>query len=84
MQAIRKIEAASSADLAELTRLYIAYRVFYGEAPQEQRAAEFIRERVLQSSVRYFLAWHEGAAVGFRDRYSSASCGPAVGAGETS
>jgi ribosomal protein S18 acetylase RimI-like enzyme len=65
MQAIRKIEAASSTDLAELTRLYIAYRVFYGEAPEEQRAAEFIRARVLQSSGRYFLAWQEGVPVGF-------------------
>ena len=65
MQAMCKIEAASSADLAELTRLYIAYRVFYGEAAEEQRAADFIRDRVLHSSGRYFLAWQEGAAAGF-------------------
>ncbi len=62
---MRRIEAVSNADLAELTRLYIAYRVFYGEAAEEQQAAEFIRERVLQSSGRYFLAWQQGAAVGF-------------------
>ncbi len=35
------IEAASISNLAELSRLYIAYRVFYGEAPEEQRAAAF-------------------------------------------
>ena len=43
----------------ELSRLYIAYRVFYGEAPEEERAAAFIRDRVRRSSGRYFLAWDE-------------------------
>jgi hypothetical protein len=33
-----RIEAASTAHLRELLRLYIAYRVFYGEAPEEERA----------------------------------------------
>jgi GNAT superfamily N-acetyltransferase len=65
MQAICKIEAATSADLPNLTRLYIAYRIFYGERAEEERAAEFIRDRVLHSSGRYFLAWHEQLAIGF-------------------
>jgi ribosomal protein S18 acetylase RimI-like enzyme len=65
MHTIRKIEAVSNAELAELTRLYIAYRVFYGEAAEEQQAADFIRDRVMHSSGRYFLAWQEGAVVGF-------------------
>jgi ribosomal protein S18 acetylase RimI-like enzyme len=65
MQGMLKIESASGADLAELTRLYIAYRIFYGEAAEPERAAEFIRERVLHSSGRYFLATHEQAAIGF-------------------
>jgi GNAT superfamily N-acetyltransferase len=65
MQGVCRIEAASSADLVDLTRLYIAYRIFYREVAEEERAAEFIRDRVLHSSGRYFLAWHEQAAIGF-------------------
>jgi ribosomal protein S18 acetylase RimI-like enzyme len=60
-----RIEAASAADLNELVRLYIAYRVFYGEAPEQERAAAFIRDRVTQSSGRYFLAWNADNAIGF-------------------
>jgi len=60
-----RIEAASTAHLSELSRLYIAYRVFYGEAPEEERAEAFVRERVTQSSGRYFLAWNKHNAIGF-------------------
>jgi len=61
------IEAASTANLAELSRLYVAYRIFYGEAPEEQRATDFIRDRVTQSSGRYFLARSDDSsrAIGF-------------------
>jgi ribosomal protein S18 acetylase RimI-like enzyme len=60
-----QIEAASTVHLTELSRLYITYRVFYGEAPEEERATAFIRERVRQSSGRYFLALNQGSAIGF-------------------
>jgi ribosomal protein S18 acetylase RimI-like enzyme len=60
-----RIEAASTAQLTELTRLYVAYRVFYGEAPEQERAEAFIRDRVTQSSGRYFLAWNDHNAIGF-------------------
>jgi GNAT superfamily N-acetyltransferase len=60
-----RIEAASTPHLSELSRLYIAYRVFYGEAPEEERASAFIRDRVMQSSGRYFLAWNDHHAIGF-------------------
>jgi ribosomal protein S18 acetylase RimI-like enzyme len=60
-----RIEAATAADLNDLVRLYIAYRVFYGEAPEQERAAAFIRDRVTQSSGRYFLAWNGDNAIGF-------------------
>jgi ribosomal protein S18 acetylase RimI-like enzyme len=61
-----RIEAASNAHWSELSRLYIAYRVFYGEAPEEERAGAFIRDRVRRSSGRYFLAWEEeSSAIGF-------------------
>jgi ribosomal protein S18 acetylase RimI-like enzyme len=60
-----RIEAASAADSDGLVRLYIAYRVFYGEAPEQERATAFIRERVTQSSGRYFLASIGDNAIGF-------------------
>jgi ribosomal protein S18 acetylase RimI-like enzyme len=61
-----RIEAATTAQLSELLRLYIAYRVFYGEAPEEERAVAFIRDRVTQSSGRYFVAWDDTSrAIGF-------------------
>ena len=51
------IRAANLDDLADLTRLYVAYRVFYGERPAEAAAEEFIRERVSSRAGKYFLAW---------------------------
>lgn len=61
-----RIDAASTEQLSELSRLYIAYRVFYGEAPEEERATAFIRDRLTQASGRYFLAWDDGSsAIGF-------------------
>jgi GNAT superfamily N-acetyltransferase len=59
------IEAATTEDLTELTRLYVAYRVFYGEDSGEERAAAFILDRLRQSSGRYFLAWKGRDAIGF-------------------
>jgi GNAT superfamily N-acetyltransferase len=61
-----KIEGASTEHLDQLLRLYVAYRVFYGEAPEEQRATAFILDRLAQPSGRYFLAWSDSSsAVGF-------------------
>jgi ribosomal protein S18 acetylase RimI-like enzyme len=60
-----RIEPASTSDVTELSRLYIAYRVFYGEPPEHERATAFIRDRLTQSSAKYFLAWNEDAAIGF-------------------
>ena len=59
------IKAATTEDSTALTRLYIAYRVFYGEDPEEERAAAFILDRLRQSSGRYFLAWNGRDAIGF-------------------
>ena len=59
------IRSATTEDLNELLRLYVAYRVFYGEAPEEQRATAFVLDRLKQSSGRYFLALHEQDAIGF-------------------
>jgi ribosomal protein S18 acetylase RimI-like enzyme len=72
------IQTASLRDIAEVARLYNAYRAFYGEAPDEAREQVFIRERVERAAsqppgqfsvAQYFLAWSdlgEGRrAVGF-------------------
>jgi ribosomal protein S18 acetylase RimI-like enzyme len=67
------IRAATTEDLPELTRLYVAYRVFYGEAPEEEGAAAFILDRLRQSSARYFLAWNGGDAIGFMHLMPSAN-----------
>jgi ribosomal protein S18 acetylase RimI-like enzyme len=56
------IEKAVPSSVAELARLYIAYRLFYGEPPEQVRSLAFIRERVMFSEsdtpvvARYFIA----------------------------
>jgi len=65
------IQLASTRDIPEVVRLYNAYRVFYGAAPDEARASTFIRDRVALSAAQpsgqfsvaqYFLAWTTSAA----------------------
>jgi ribosomal protein S18 acetylase RimI-like enzyme len=51
------IRIASLDDLSHLTRLYVAYRVFYGEPPAEEAAHRFIRDRIQRNAGQYFLAW---------------------------
>ena len=61
-----QVEPVSADHLFELSRLYVAYRIFYGEASEEERATAFLLQRITQSSDRYFLAWNSlGIAVGF-------------------
>jgi ribosomal protein S18 acetylase RimI-like enzyme len=59
------VRAAAQTDAQELARLYIAYRIFYGQAPEEQRAADFILDRLARSEGRYFLASNGPDAIGF-------------------
>lgn len=60
------IQSASARDVSEVVRLFNSYREFYGEAPDEARALEFIRDRIALASAQppaqlpvaqYFLAW---------------------------
>ena len=80
------IQAASSRDIPELARLFNAYREFYGEAPDQARALEFIRDRVAVASsqlqgqppvAQYYLAWTDSAggrrAIGFMHLIPSAN-----------
>jgi GNAT superfamily N-acetyltransferase len=59
------IKASTTADAPELSQLYVAYRVFYWEAAEEQRAAAFILDRLTRSDGRYFLAFNGLDAIGF-------------------
>lgn len=51
------IRAAIMEDVPALTRLYIAYRLFYGEPERAEAALEFIHDRVRRNAGEYFLAW---------------------------
>jgi ribosomal protein S18 acetylase RimI-like enzyme len=51
------IRAATLDHLRELTRLYVAYRVFYGEPPAEEAAHRFLLDRIQRNAGQYFLAW---------------------------
>jgi|HubBroStandDraft_1064217.scaffolds.fasta_scaffold68002_2 GNAT superfamily N-acetyltransferase len=53
------IRLVTIGDVTELTRLYIAYRVFYGEPPADDAALAFIRDRIERNAGQYFLAWSE-------------------------
>ena len=72
------IQLASLRDISEVARLFNAYREFYGEAPNEMRALEFIRDRIALAAAQqpgqfsvaqYFLAWTDSIegrrAIGF-------------------
>lgn len=72
------IQSASLRDVTEVARLFNAYRAFYGEAQDEARELEFIRDRIALASAQppgqfsvaqYFLAWTNSPdgrrAVGF-------------------
>jgi ribosomal protein S18 acetylase RimI-like enzyme len=53
------IRAAIMQDIPELTRLYIAYRLFYGEAAAADAARDFIADRIRRNAGEYFLAWRD-------------------------
>lgn len=56
------IQPASLPDVSELTRLFNAYRDFYGEAPAPERALAYIQDRVSSGAGKYFLAWETPGA----------------------
>ncbi len=50
------IRAAIVEDIPELVRLYVAYRLFYGEPAVADAALEFVTDRIQRSAGEYFLA----------------------------
>ena len=52
-----RIRRATQDDVPEVTRLYVAYRIFYGEPPAAEAALAFIGDRIRSNAGQYFLAW---------------------------
>lgn len=74
-----RIERAEIGDLETVAALFDAYRVFYGQPSDLERARGFIRERLERSDSVIFLARDvAGVALGFTQLYpcfSSVSTG---------
>ncbi|MGL4597929.1 MAG: GNAT family N-acetyltransferase [Bacteroidia bacterium] len=51
-----QLKQAGLTHLEELTELFDAYRVFYNQASDLDRAREFVRERLTQNDTVFFLA----------------------------
>jgi ribosomal protein S18 acetylase RimI-like enzyme len=55
------IRAAALPDIAALTKLYVSYRLFYGEPAAGEAAEEFLRDRIQRGAGAYFLAFSPSA-----------------------
>jgi GNAT superfamily N-acetyltransferase len=65
-----RIERAQPRHLDALLPLFVAYRHFY-QRPDDPRARAFLEERMRRNESVVFLAWLEGAAIGFTQLYPS-------------
>ena len=63
------IRRASETDLGALAPLFDAYRQFYGQPADVQRAREWLRERMHGGQCVVFVAERDGAAIGFAQLY---------------
>lgn len=64
-----KIHRATIADLDALVPLFDAYRVFYQQPSEPERARTFLRERLQRGDSVILLAAHDSAMVGFTQLY---------------
>lgn len=64
-----QIRYAHLDDLPVLAPLFAAYRTFYAQPYDEERALHFLRDRLSQLESVVLLAQVEGAAVGFIQLY---------------
>lgn len=73
-----QISRAGAADLADLARLFDAYRMFYGQPSEPTKASAFVSDRLSQEDSVILLARDEdGSALGFTQLYptfSSIAC----------
>lgn len=73
------VRRATLADLDALVPLFDAYRQFYRQLSQPERARSFLSERIGQNQSVVFLACQDTTAIGFTQLYpsfSSASMAP--------
>lgn len=64
---------ANTNHLAVVSELFDAYRVFYEQTSDVQRAQEFLKDRLLQNECVIFLAFKEETPVGFTQLYKTFS-----------
>ena len=64
-----RIRRADVADLPALVPLFDAYRRFYGQSGDMERAEAFLRERLERGESMVLLAERTGVAVGFTQLY---------------
>lgn len=64
-----RIRRADPVDLPVLAPLFDAYRRFYGQPGDLQRAEDFLRERLARDESMVLLAERHGVAVGFTQLY---------------
>ena len=68
-----RIREATQGDLAELTRLFDAYRVFYRQPSDPGAAERFLRERFARGDSHVFVAPAASGLAGFVQLYPSLS-----------
>jgi GNAT superfamily N-acetyltransferase len=70
-----EIRQASVEDLNLLVPLFDAYRQFYGQPSEPERARRFLLERFEHNQSVIFLSLERSAAIGFTQLYPSFSSG---------
>jgi GNAT superfamily N-acetyltransferase len=67
------IKQATEAELNDIAPLFNAYRVFYGQTPNETAALAFIEDRFVKKDSIIFLAYEKQVPVGFTQLYPTFS-----------
>jgi len=63
------IRRATQADIDAVAPLFDAYRQFYRQPPDRQRARDWLRDRLQRNESVVLLAERDGAAIGFTQLY---------------
>jgi GNAT superfamily N-acetyltransferase len=64
-----RIINATLAHLEDITNLFDAYRVFYGQESNKSAARQFISDRIQLNESQIFIAYSDGKAFGFTQLY---------------
>ncbi len=67
------VRRAVAADVDALAPLFDAYRQFYGQAPDLQRARDWLRQRLQRDESVVFVAERDRTAIGFTQLYPAFS-----------